>query len=92
MERSKLRLGDLDKFVTWSDNPGLVLSYLDATNFPEGKLAQEIHLVRQFLPFRLRRFVSEPPVAHRREYSTLDCSDPGRLAINLGSSGKDTKR
>jgi len=23
--------GDLDKFVTWSDNPGLVLSYLDAT-------------------------------------------------------------
>ena len=32
---------DLDKFVTWSDNPGLVLSYLDATNLPEGVLAQE---------------------------------------------------
>jgi phospholipase C len=33
--------GDLDKFVTWSDNPGLVLSYFDATDLPEGKLAQE---------------------------------------------------
>jgi hypothetical protein len=31
--------GDLDKFVTWSDNPGLVLSYIDATNLPEGKLS-----------------------------------------------------
>src|SRR5580704_11594819 len=29
--------GDLDKFVTWSDNPGLVLSYIDATNLPEGQ-------------------------------------------------------
>jgi acid phosphatase len=27
-------------FVTWSDNPGLVMSYFDATNLPEGKLAQ----------------------------------------------------
>src|SRR5215813_2194818 len=36
------KLGDLGKFVTWSDNPGLVLSYLDATNLPEGLLAQEI--------------------------------------------------
>jgi phospholipase C len=40
--------GDLDKFVTWSDNPGLVLSYLDATNLPEGKLAQEFVLCDNF--------------------------------------------
>jgi phospholipase C len=40
--------GDLDKFVTWSDNPGLVLSYLDATNLPEGKLAQEYLLCDNF--------------------------------------------
>jgi phospholipase C len=40
--------GDLDKFVTWSDNPGLVLSYLNATNLPEGKLAQEYLLCDNF--------------------------------------------
>jgi len=42
------RNGALDKFVTWSDNPGLVLSYLDATQLPEGKLAQEFTLCDQF--------------------------------------------
>jgi phospholipase C len=40
--------GDLDKFVTWSDNPGLVLSYIDATNLPEGQLAQEYTLCDRF--------------------------------------------
>jgi len=42
------KLGDLDKFVTWSDNPGLVLSYLDATNLPEGQLAQQYTLCDRF--------------------------------------------
>ena len=42
------KLGDLDKFVTWSDNPGLVLSYLDATNLPEGELAQQYTLCDNF--------------------------------------------
>jgi len=40
--------GSLDKFVTWSDNPGLVLTYIDATNLPEGKLAQEYTLCDNF--------------------------------------------
>ena len=40
--------GDLDKFVTWSDNPGLVLSYIDATNLPEGVLAQQYTLCDDF--------------------------------------------
>ncbi|HLH53861.1 MAG TPA: alkaline phosphatase family protein, partial [Verrucomicrobiae bacterium] len=40
--------GDLDKFVTWSDNPGLVLSYIDATALPEGKLAQQYTLCDRF--------------------------------------------
>jgi len=40
--------GDLGKFVTWSDNPGLVLSYLDATDFPEGQLAQQYTLCDNF--------------------------------------------
>jgi phospholipase C len=39
---------DLSKFVTWSDNPGLVLSYLDATNLPEGVLAQQFTLCDNF--------------------------------------------
>jgi phospholipase C len=40
--------GDLDKFVTWSDNPGLVLSYIDATTLPEGLLAQQYTLCDKF--------------------------------------------
>jgi phospholipase C len=42
------KTGDLDKFVTWSDNPGLVLSYLDATALPEGQLAQQYTLCDRF--------------------------------------------
>jgi phospholipase C len=39
---------DLGKFLTWSDNPGLVLSYLDATDLPEGELAQQYTLCDNF--------------------------------------------
>jgi phospholipase C len=42
------KIGDLDKFVTWSDNPGLVLSYIDATGLPEGQLAQQYTLCDNF--------------------------------------------
>src|SRR5215813_5275172 len=42
------KTGDLDKFVTWSDNPGLVLSYLDATPLPEGQLAKQYTLCDKF--------------------------------------------
>ena len=41
-------LGAMDKFVTWSDNPGLVLSYIDATDLPEGKLAQQYTICDNF--------------------------------------------
>ena len=41
-------LGQQDKFVTWSDNPGLVLSYADATYLPEGQLAQLYTLCDNF--------------------------------------------
>jgi phospholipase C len=40
--------GDLGKFVTWSDNPGLVLSYIDATSLSEGLLAQQYTLCDNF--------------------------------------------
>ncbi|EDY18038.1 phosphoesterase [Chthoniobacter flavus Ellin428] len=33
--------GNNSGFVTWSDNPGLVMSHYDATNLPEGLLAQQ---------------------------------------------------
>lgn len=42
------KLGWMDKFVTWSDNPGLVLSYIDATEMPEGKLAQQFTICDNF--------------------------------------------
>ncbi len=40
--------GKMDKFVAWSDNGGLVMSFFDATNYPEGKLAQEFTLCDNF--------------------------------------------
>jgi phospholipase C len=36
--------GKNDKFAAWSDNGGLVISYLDATDMPLGKLAREYTL------------------------------------------------
>lgn len=40
--------GSMDKFVTWSDNGGLVLSYVNATDLPEGKLAQKYVICDNF--------------------------------------------
>lgn len=40
--------GHNDKFVAWSDNGGLVMSYFDATDMPEGRLAQEFVLADAF--------------------------------------------
>jgi phospholipase C len=33
--------GQNDKFLTWSDNPGLVMSFFDTSNLPEFQLAQQ---------------------------------------------------
>jgi phospholipase C len=38
----------MDWFVTWSDNPGLTMSYFDATNMPEGLLAQKYTMADNF--------------------------------------------
>src|SRR5262249_44375480 len=40
-EQSQINGGLQNQFITWSDNPGLVMSYFDATNLPEGLLAQQ---------------------------------------------------
>jgi phospholipase C len=37
-----------DKFVTWSDNQGLVLSAFDSTNLPTGQLAQQYTIADNF--------------------------------------------
>ena len=40
--------GKNDKYVAWSDNGGLVMSYYDATDMPLGKLAKEFTLADNF--------------------------------------------
>lgn len=40
--------GRNDKFVAWSDNGGLVMSYYDGAALPEGKLAKEYTLADHF--------------------------------------------
>jgi acid phosphatase len=35
-------------FITWSDNPGIVMSHFDATNLPEGLLAQQYTICDNF--------------------------------------------
>lgn len=40
--------GRMDKFISWSDNGGLVMSYVDATDLPEGRLARAYTLFDNF--------------------------------------------
>jgi len=47
-EQSQINGGAMDWFVTWSDNPGLTMSYFDATNMPEGRLAKKYTMADNF--------------------------------------------
>ncbi len=47
-EQFQIHGGKMDRFVAWSDAGGLVMSYCDATDLPEGKLAQEFTLCDNF--------------------------------------------
>ena len=47
-EQLQIDGGKMDKFVAWSDNGGLVLSFYDASAMPEGKLASEFTLADDF--------------------------------------------
>ncbi len=40
-EQLQIDGGKMDRFAAWSDAAGLTMSYYDATNLPEGKLAQQ---------------------------------------------------
>ena len=47
-EQYQIDGGKMGKFVAWSDAAGLVMSYYDATNMPEGKLAQQYTMADNF--------------------------------------------
>jgi len=47
-EKYQIDGGKNDKFVSGSDNGGLVMSYFDATNLPEGQLAQQYTICDNF--------------------------------------------
>jgi phospholipase C len=47
-EQSQINGGQQNKYITWSDNPGLVMSNFDATNLPEGLLAQHYSIDDNF--------------------------------------------
>ncbi|HEX4835341.1 MAG TPA: alkaline phosphatase family protein, partial [bacterium] len=47
-EQYQIDHGGMDRFVAWSDAAGLVMSYYDATNMPEGRLAQQYVLADNF--------------------------------------------
>jgi phospholipase C len=47
-EQIQIDGGKMDKFVEVSDAKGLALSYFDATNMPEGKLAQQYTIADNF--------------------------------------------
>jgi acid phosphatase len=47
-EQLQIDHGKMDQFVAWSDNPGLVMGYFDATNMPEGQLAAKYVLCDNF--------------------------------------------
>jgi len=47
-EQYQINGGKMNKYVAWSDAAGLVMSYYDASNLPEGKLAQQFTMLDNF--------------------------------------------
>ncbi|HEX3470536.1 MAG TPA: acid phosphatase [Silvibacterium sp.] len=90
-EQSQINHGKMNLFVSWSDNPGLVLSYFDATSLPEGQLAQQYTLCDNFFhaafggsflnhQFLIAARAPVYPNAPASMQATLDAS--GALALN----------
>jgi phospholipase C len=97
-EQQQIDGGTNDKFVSWSDNGGLVLSYIDSTNLPEGQLAQQYTLDDNFFhaafggSFLNHQFLvaaaapqwNQPlPTSSTRFVSTLDSSGAPIIDGNL---------
>ena len=94
-EQSQINHGSMDWFATWSDNPGLVMSYFDATNLPEGKLAQNYTMDDNFFhaafggSFLNHQFLiaAAAPVYPNAPVSTQPTLDgTGQLALNATSA------
>jgi phospholipase C len=47
-EQYQIDGGKMDKYVAWTDAGGLVMGHYDATNMPEGKLAQQYTMADNF--------------------------------------------
>jgi acid phosphatase len=97
-EQAQIDGGKMDQFVTWSDNGGLTFSYLDATNMPEGKLAQQYTMDDNFFhsayggSFLNHMFLAAaaPPVFPNAPDSTKPVLDAnGKL--QLDANGKIVK-
>jgi acid phosphatase len=89
-EQSQINQGAQNQYVTWSDNPGLVMSNFDATNLPEGLLAQQYTMDDNFFhaafggSFLNHQFLvaAEAPV-----YQNAAALNPGAIAL-LDSTGQ----
>ncbi|PYX06791.1 MAG: hypothetical protein DMG85_12655 [Acidobacteria bacterium] len=95
-EQAQINHGKMNRFVTWSDNPGLVVSYFDATSLPEGKLAQKYTMDDNFFhaafggsflnhQFLIAAAAPVYPNAPASMQPTLDAS--GKLALD-STTGK----
>lgn len=105
-EMSQIHHGSMDRFVTWSDNPGLVMSHFDGTDLPEGKLAQEYTLCDNFFhsafggSFLNHQFLiaAQTPVypnaAALTPNNVAALDDNGELVLNVngGGDGSDNGR
>ena len=87
-EQFQVNRGSNNMFVTWSDNPGLVMSHFDATSLPEGKLAQQYTMCDNFFhsafggSFLNHQFLiaCAPPV-----YNSMPAFNQGAIALLDGN-------
>ena len=86
-EQLQIDGGRMDKFVTWSDNGGLVLSYFDASDFPEGNLAKQYVLCDNFFhsafggSFLNHQFFIAAAAPHWANAPANAISDPDRAHL-----------
>jgi acid phosphatase len=95
-EQGQIDGGKMDKFVTWSDNPGLVLSHFDATAMPEGQLAKQYTLADNFFHSgfggsfynHMWLVCACSPVFPNAPASAVATVDPATGLLALDASGK----
>jgi phospholipase C len=90
-EQSQINHGAQNQYITWSDNPGLVMSHFDATNLPEGLLAQQYTMDDNFFhaafggSFLNHQFLvsaAAPVYANAPASMVATLDSTGQLALN----------